>query len=99
MFLKISDNSQENTCVRESFNKVAGLTSAFLLKRGLWHRYFPVNQSTVFIEHLQWLHLRKDLLIYFIPPVSFCTSQKHETSEGFLMFSEGIEKDQWDGMG
>ena len=48
MFLKISDNSQENTCVRVSFNKVAGLTSATLLKRMTLARCFPVNQSTFF---------------------------------------------------
>ena len=36
MFLKISQNSQENTCVRVSFfNKVACPR--------LWHRSFPVN--------------------------------------------------------
>ena len=36
VFLKISQNSQKNTCVRVSlFNKVAGL----------WHRNFPVNFS------------------------------------------------------
>ena len=45
MFLKISQNSQENTCARDSFlNKVAGLAwPAALLKKRLWHRCFPVN--------------------------------------------------------
>ena len=32
VFLKISQNSQENTCARVSF-----------LKKRLWHRCFPVN--------------------------------------------------------
>ena len=36
--LKISQNSQENTCARVSF-----LRSATLLKKRLWHRLFPVN--------------------------------------------------------
>ena len=43
-----------------SFNKVAGLRSATLLKKRLWHRCFPVNFSkflrTPFLtEHLQRL--------------------------------------------
>ena len=33
VFLKISQNSQENTCARVSFYIVAGLTPATLLKR------------------------------------------------------------------
>ena len=44
MFLKISQNSQENTCARISFliNMQAwGL--ATLLKNRKWHRCFPVN--------------------------------------------------------
>ena len=44
VFLKISQNSQENTCLRVSFfNEVAGLRLSTLLKERLWHRYFPVN--------------------------------------------------------
>ena len=45
MFLKNLQNSQENTCARDSFfNKVAGLAwPAALLKKRLWHRCFPVN--------------------------------------------------------
>ena len=44
VFLEISQNSQENTCARISFfNKVAGLSSATLLKKRLWHSCFPVN--------------------------------------------------------
>ena len=36
MFLEISQNSQENTCVR-------GLRPATLLRKRLWHRFLPVN--------------------------------------------------------
>ena len=44
VFLKISQNLQENTCASASFfNNVAGLRSATLLKKRLWHRCFPVN--------------------------------------------------------
>ena len=36
-------NSKENTCAKVFFNKVAGITLATLLKKGLWHSCFPVN--------------------------------------------------------
>ena len=35
------------------FNKVAGLSAAMLLKKGLWHRCFPVN----FAKFLRTLRL------------------------------------------
>ena len=38
VFLEISQNSQENTCVRVSF-----LIKLQALKKRLWHRCFPVN--------------------------------------------------------
>ena len=43
--LKISHNSQENTCARVTF----------LLKKRLWHRCFPVEifKNIFFIEHLR----------------------------------------------
>ena len=44
VFLKISQNSQENICAIVSFfNKVASPRPATLLKKRLWHRCFPVN--------------------------------------------------------
>ena len=44
MFLEISQNSQKNTCARVSLlHKVAGLRSATLLKKRLWHKCFSVN--------------------------------------------------------
>ena len=48
------------------FNNVAGLRPATLLKKRLWHLYFPVNfvkfLRTLFLtEHLRWLLL--------IPPI------------------------------
>ena len=44
VFLEILQNSQENTCARDSFfNKVAGLRPATLFKKSLWHRCFTVN--------------------------------------------------------
>ena len=43
MFLRISQNSQKNTCARVFFNKGAVLRPAALLKKRLCHRCFPVN--------------------------------------------------------
>ena len=50
------------------FNKVANLRPATLLKKRLWHRYFPVNfvkflRTPLFTEHLWWLLLNKSKLI------------------------------------
>ena len=59
---KISQNSQENTCVSHYFDKVADVRPATLLNKRLWHRCFPVNFSKIlttsfFTEHLPWLLL------------------------------------------
>ena len=59
VFLRISQNSLENTCARASF---FSLRSATLLKKRLWHRCFHVSFGKVlrirfFKEHLQWLLL------------------------------------------
>ena len=42
VFLAISHNSQENTCARGIFNKVAGLTSGRLLLSGI-QNYFALH--------------------------------------------------------
>ena len=49
-------------CQSLFFNKVAGLRSAFLLKKRPWDRCSPVNfvkflRTPFFIEHLWWLLL------------------------------------------
>ena len=43
LFLKISQNSLENTCGDAPLIKVAGRKPATLLKKRLQHRFFPVN--------------------------------------------------------
>ena len=43
VFLKVSQNPQQNTSARVCFNKVVGLRPAILIKKRLWHRCFPVN--------------------------------------------------------
>ena len=60
MFLEISQNSQKNTCARDSlFYRPRPAT---LLKKSLWHRCFPVNftkflRIPISTEHLWWLFL------------------------------------------
>ena len=52
--LEILQNSQEKTCARVSFLiklQASGLKPATLLKKRLWHRFFPVN-FVKFQEHL-----------------------------------------------
>ena len=43
VFLRNSQNSQENICARVFFKKVKGVRPGTLLKNKLWHRCFPVN--------------------------------------------------------
>ena len=62
VFLEISQNSQENTCVRVSFLIKLQAPPATLLKKRLWHRCFPVNfakflRTPFFTEYLWWLLL------------------------------------------
>ena len=77
VLLETSQNSRENTCARFSFfNKVAGLRSATLLKKRLWHGCFPVTFAkfirTPFLkEHLRWLLLKS---------VTVLTACRNETS-------------------
>ena len=59
MFLKMSQNSQENTCARVSFFKKKSL----LFKKRRWHRFIPVSfeiflRTPFFIERLWWLLLK-----------------------------------------
>ena len=65
VFLKNSQNSQENTCTRISFNKVAGLRPANVLQR-LFRRCFPINfvkffRTPFLKKHLWWLLLKRCL--------------------------------------
>ena len=53
VFFKISQNSQESTCIGVSFlKKIAAWRPAALLKTRLQHRCFPVNFLRNFYEHL-----------------------------------------------
>ena len=45
VFLRISEISQENTCVGVFFNKAAGLKAFNFVKKRLQHSYFPVTSA------------------------------------------------------
>ena len=65
VFLKISQNSQENTSTRVFFSIKLGLRPATLLKKRRWHWCFLVNfvkflRTPIYIEHVWWLLLRTD---------------------------------------
>ena len=54
-------------CQSLFLNKVAGPRSATLLKKRLWHRYFPVSfakflRTPSLTEHLRWLYTDTDNL-------------------------------------
>ena len=65
MFLEISQKfTGKHLFQGRFFNKVAGLRSATLLQKTLWHRCFPGNfaqflRTTFTMEHLWWLLLRR----------------------------------------
>ena len=62
-------------CQSLYFDKVAGLLPATLLKKRLWHRYFPVKfakfpRISFLIEHLWWLLL-------LVPPYCLETTRNN----------------------
>ena len=84
-----------------SFNKVAGLRPASLLKKRLWHMCFPVNfvkflRIPFFIEHIQWLLLICVQLLLFI----ICQVNKRGVTvscflnKGFLIFKISRQQGQ-----
>ena len=71
-------------CQSLFFNKVAGLRSAFLLKKRPWDRCSPVNfvkflRTPFFIEHLWWL-LLYSLHLVLIFRTSFSLSEGVSTT-------------------
>ena len=62
VFLKISQNSLENTCARVSF--LVKLQASGLFKKWLWHRHFSVNfakflETPFLTEYPRWLLLKE----------------------------------------
>ena len=79
--------TRKHLCQSFFFNKVAGLRPATLLKKRLWHRYFPVNfakflrtpfpQNTFSTEHLQasaFIFYSKEFHQWRIHFISFISS-------------------------
>ena len=71
VFLEISQNSQENTCARVFFNKVAGLrpyACNFIknetLAQMFSYEFCEISKTPFFIEHLWWLLLISRVLPY-----------------------------------
>ena len=59
---KFTKFTGKHLCQSLFFNNVAGLRTATLLKKRLWHRCFPVDfvkflRTPFYIEHLWWLLL------------------------------------------
>ena len=72
----------KHLCQSLFLNKVAGLRSAILLKKRLWHRCFPVKfakflRTTFLTEHLRWLLLRAP---NFVSVPRLCTIQNTSNS-------------------
>ena len=88
VFLKIWQNSQENTCVRVSFvNKIIGWGPQLYLKRD-WRRCFPVNFAkflrTPFLQNTSGrLFLQLKILYNFSAVSIFVLDQQEQT----LIFS------------
>ena len=87
-------------CQSLFFNKVAGLRSATLLKKTLWHRFFPANLAKFlgtpfFIEHL-WapasveISVLKNLAIFI--QKSLCWSLFFNKRLQHMWFSVNITK-------
>ena len=51
VFKNFAKSTGKHLCQSLFFNEVAGLRSATVLKKRLWHRCFPVNLRN-FLEHL-----------------------------------------------
>ena len=65
VLLEILQNSQENTFAKVSFNKVAGLRPATLLKKRLLHRCFPMN----FVKFLRTTFLQNTSVLLLLDVV------------------------------
>ena len=80
MFLKISQNSQENTCAWVSCR----WRPATLSKIRLWHRCFPVNFTKFFKSTFLAEHLRMTA-----PVITYCCSLC-STSNLYIFFIRGL---------
>ena len=96
MFLKTSQNSQENTCARVSFLiKLQASACNFIKKVTLWHRCFPVNYAN-FLRIPFYKTPPGDCFCPYSCEVFVKYSQSiNPLPRGFLIFSGGIEREYW----
>ena len=82
MFLEISQNSQENTCVRVFFlNNVWGLQACNFVKKetlaqGFSRKFYEISKNTFFAEHLWATASRLNIhikIIQYWSGVTYCT--------------------------
>ena len=101
MFLEISQNSQENTCTRVSFNKVTGQRPTTLLRKRLWNRCFPVNFATFlktpFLQNTSGQLLLTQLLKMSGFYMSFIQKNKNnkKAEEYWLQISISLQLFHW----
>ena len=87
VILRISQYSQENTCVGVLlYNKVAGIQACNFIKKSFQPRFFPVNivkifRTAFFIEHLWWL------LLNLLTVVKQSSNFECETTTAWLFLS------------
>ena len=97
------------TCFSINLYMVSGQGTCELLQSNAF-----VNKSLLSDERIGWTHISFDVsdiellrnrilifmqLTHFMPLVSFYTFWKHQKTKGFLVFSGGIEREQWHEMG
>ena len=70
IFLEISQNSQENTCVRVSFLIKLQAACNFIKKETLAQvfsrEFYKISKNTFFIKHLSWLVLYSFTLVLYV---------------------------------
>ena len=91
MFLEISQNSQENTCARDSFLIQLQARSATFLKKSFRDRCFPVNFSK-FLRTLFYRAPPDDCFCYFYikQPILLKTQIRHTRMQ---MATQSLHKD------
>ena len=104
VFLNFAELTGKHLCQSLFFNKVAGFRSATLLKNRLWHRCFPVSfanflRTPIFIEHLWWLLLIKELVngntdIFLLPETKLDETfpNKQFETQGYKTFRRNRNK-------
>ena len=79
VLVNLAKFTRKHLCQSLFFNKVAGLRPATLLKKRLWHRYFPVNfvkfLRIPFSQNASWRLLLKVLFVNFALTLKYLVSK------------------------